>query len=100
MAAASLQVPLASLAQQQEAVKDRTAHQKENPLDSILLQADSAAQPFMASPAEQPTRARVDYSKSQRPLQVLVRAHLCTAQYLFICRLPAVAVMLLHCTIQ
>ena len=87
MAAASLQVPHAALAQQQEDVKDRTAHQKEHALDSILLQADSAAQPFMASPAEQLTRARVDYSKSQRPLQVRVQAHQQTAQCMFICRL-------------
>ena len=75
MAAASMQAPHAALVQQQEDVQDRTAHQQENPLHSILLQADSAAQPFMASPAEQPTRARVDYSKSQRPLQVLNQAH-------------------------
>lgn len=80
MAAASTQVPHAALAQQQEVVEDRTAHQKENPLDSILLQADFAAQPFMASPADQPTRARVDYSKSQRPLQVLAQAHQRIAQ--------------------
>ena len=84
---ASLQVPHAALAQQQEDVKGRTAHQNEHALDSILLQADSAAQPFMASPAEQLTRARVDYSKSQRPLQVRVQAHQQTAQCVFICRL-------------
>lgn len=77
MAAASVQVPRAALVQQQEDIKDRTAHQEDNPLHSILLQADSAAQPFLASPAEQPTRARVDYSKSQRPLQVLVQNHRC-----------------------
>lgn len=80
MAAASLQVSPAASAQQPEDVKDRTSHQNQNPLDSILLQADSAAQPFLASPAEQPARARVDYSKSQRPLQVLVKAHQCIAQ--------------------
>lgn len=81
MAAASWQASPAALAQQQEDVKDRTSHQKENPLDSIVLQADSAAQPFLALPAEQPARARVDYSKSQRPLQVLITDHQCTAQH-------------------
>ena len=87
MGAASIQ---AALAQQQQDVKDRTAHQKENPLDSILLQADYAVQPFMASPAEQPARARVDYSKSQRPLQVLTpgSAMRC-ATHVNMCRLLA-----------
>ena len=99
MATASTQVPHAALAQQQEDVKDRTAHQKENPLDSILLQADSAAQPFLATAAEQPTRAWVDYSKSQRPLQVLVRNQRSTVQYQFVW-LPAVAAMPLLQTTQ
>lgn len=81
MAAASLQVT--ALAQQHEDLKDRTSHQKENPLDSILLQADSAVQPFLAPAAEQPARARVDYSKSQRPLQVLVKAQQSIAQHCY-----------------
>lgn len=70
MAAASVQVPDAALVQ--EDVKLPTANLKaDTSLDGILLQADSADQPFLLAPAEQPARARVDYSKGQRPLQVL-----------------------------
>lgn len=73
MAAASVQAPQAALVQQED-VKVPNPHQKADmSLVSILQQADFADQPFLAPPAEQPARARVDYAKSQRPLQVLIQ---------------------------
>ena len=71
-AAVSMQAPQEAVAQQ-EGKKDQRIHQKaDGSVDNILLQADHAVQPFLASPTGQPERARVDYSKSQRPLQVLL----------------------------
>ena len=70
MACASVEAPDTALVQ--EDVKLPTANQKaDTSLDSILPQAESADQPFLGAPADQPARAWVDYSKGQRPLQVL-----------------------------
>lgn len=72
IAATTMQAPQKAVAQQ-EGTKQQRVHQKaDGSVDNILLQVDDAVQPFLASPTEQPERARVDYSKSQRPLQVLL----------------------------
>lgn len=49
----------------------QTAHQQNGVAsERILPDADTATFPFMARSSDQPTRARVDYSQSQRPLHV------------------------------
>ena len=51
--------------------KKQTGHQQNGVAsESILPDADTATLPFMARSSDQPTRARVDYSQSQRPLHV------------------------------
>lgn len=69
--ATSMQILQASAAQQESYHEPRAHQQAAGAAAAILPQADDALHPFLVSSSEQPTRAQVDYSKGQRPLQVL-----------------------------
>ena len=60
-------------AAQQEEVKTLRAHQQgAGAAGAILPQAEVALHPFLTCASEQPVRGQVDYSRGQRPLQVLL----------------------------
>ncbi len=66
------QTPQAVAPHQQQVNNQRAHQQPAEASDAILPEADVAVQPFLISSSEQAVRARVDYSRGQRPLQVYV----------------------------
>jgi len=60
-------------AAQQEEVKTLRAHQQgAGAAEAILPKAEVTLHPFLTCASEQPLRGQVDYSRGQRPLQVLL----------------------------
>ena len=60
-------------AAQQEEVKTLRAHQQgAGAAEAILPKAEVTLHPFLTCASEQPVRGQVDYSRGQRPLQVLL----------------------------
>ena len=67
----TMQALLAAAAQRED-IKQQRAHQRpEAAHEATLPNADIAHQPFLTPNSEQLERAQVDYSRGQRPLQVL-----------------------------